>query len=47
MPDNTQLTKLQNQLAQIQALQEDKVEMQAHIDHLLAEPKLSKSQKIR
>tara|TARA_R110000772_G_scaffold77240_1_gene166490 strand:- start:73 stop:1596 length:1524 start_codon:yes stop_codon:yes gene_type:complete len=56
MPDNTQLTELQNQLALMQAqinalqkdkqsLQEDKAEMQARIDHLLAELKLSKSQK--
>jgi transposase len=63
MPDNTQLTELQNRLAQMQAqidalqieklswktekdaFKEDKVEMQARIDHLLAELKLSKSQK--
>jgi transposase len=56
MPDQTQLTELQNQLAimqaQIDALekdkatwQEDKVEMQTRIDHLLAHLTLSKSQK--
>jgi len=56
MPDQTQLTELQNQLAimqaQIDALekdkatwQEDKVEMQTRIDHLLAQLTLSKSQK--
>ena len=56
MTEQTQLIKLQNQLAQMQAQidtlkkdkaawQEDKVEMQARIDHLLAELKLSKSQK--
>ncbi|WP_350670786.1 transposase, partial [Pseudoalteromonas sp. CAL494-MNA-CIBAN-0108] len=50
------ITELQNQLALMQAkldglekdkisLQEDKVEMQSRIDHLLAELKLSKSQK--
>lgn len=56
MTEHTQLTALQNQLARMQAqidalekdkasLLEDKVEMQARIDHLLAELKLSKSQK--
>ena len=49
MTDNILITELQNQLALMQAkldaLQEDKVEMQARIDHLLAENKLSKSQK--
>ena len=49
MPDTILITELQNQLALMQAkldaLQEDKVEMQARIDHLLAELKLSKSQK--
>ena len=48
-PVNILITELQNQLALMQAkldvLQEDKVEMQARIDHLLAELKLSKSQK--
>ena len=49
MPDTILITELQNQLALMQAkldaLQEDKVEMQSRIDHLLAELKLSKSQK--
>jgi transposase len=56
MIDDIQLLTLQNQLAQMQAQidalkkdkavwQEDKVEMQTRIDHLLAELKLSKSQK--
>lgn len=49
MTDNILITELQNQLALMQAkldaLQEDKVEMQARTDHLLAELKLSKSQK--
>jgi transposase len=56
MTDDTPLLTLQNQLAQMQAQidalqkdkavwQEDKVEMQTRIDHLLAELKLSKSQK--
>jgi transposase len=54
MTDDTQLLTLQNQLAQMQAQidalkkdkavwQEDKVEMQTRIDHLLAELKLIKS----
>lgn len=56
MTEQNQLTALQKQLAHMQAqidalqkdkatLQEDKVEMQTRIDHLLAELKLSKSQK--
>jgi transposase/outer membrane murein-binding lipoprotein Lpp len=56
MSDNTQIEQLQKQLAALQAqvdalqqdkqaLKEDMVEMQARIDHLLAELKLSKSQK--
>ncbi len=56
MSEQSQLTELQNQLARMQAQidalqkdkaawQEDKVEMQTRIDHLLAELKLSKSQK--
>ena len=53
MTDDIQFLTLQNQLAQMQAqidtlkkdkavCQEDKVEMQTRIDHLLAELKLSK-----
>jgi len=56
MTQQTQLTELHNQLARMQeqidalhkdktAWQEDKAEMQTRIDHLLAELKLSKSQK--
>ncbi|MBL4899547.1 MAG: IS66 family transposase [Colwellia sp.] len=56
MTEQTQLTELHNQLARMQAKidalqkdkatwQEDKAEMQTRIDHLLAELKLSKSQK--
>ena len=56
MSDNAQINQLQKQLAALQAqvdalqqdkqaLKEDMVEMQTRIDHLLAELKLSKSQK--
>jgi len=56
MIQQTQLTELHNQLARMQAQidalqkdkatwQEDKLEMQTRIDHLLAQLKLSKSQK--
>ncbi|WP_083494331.1 IS66 family transposase zinc-finger binding domain-containing protein [Colwellia sp. MT41] len=49
MTEQTQLAELQKQLArmqaQIDALHEDKVEMQTRIDHLLAELKLRQSQK--
>jgi transposase len=56
MTDNKELADLQHQLARMQAqiddlkkdkltLQEDKLEMQTRIDHLLAQLKLSKSQK--